>query len=75
MDITSIILLALIGPVFILIIYIMTKAVIKKNIPDSRYQPFDYIMGQTSVQVQEQKEEKEDEDEHGDDKDKNLKKQ
>ncbi|MCR8634153.1 DUF3951 domain-containing protein [Paenibacillus radicis (ex Xue et al. 2023)] len=74
MDFTSIVLLSLIAPVFILIIYIMTKTIIKNKIPDSRYNPFDYITGQTNVQFQEQKEEKEEEDEHGDDKDKNVNK-
>jgi len=50
----------------------MTKTLIKKEIPDSRYNPFDYITGQTRVEFQEQKEQKEEKDDHGDDKDKNL---
>jgi hypothetical protein len=51
----------------------MTKTLIKKKIPDSRYNPFDYITGQTRVEFQEQKEQKEEKDDQGDDKDKNLK--
>ena len=41
-----------------------------KEIPDSRYTPFDYITGQTTVEFQEQKEEKEEQNDQGDDKDK-----
>ena len=52
----------LILPIFVLIIYIMAKTLIKKEIPDSRYNPFDYITGQTHVEFQEQKEQKEEED-------------
>ncbi|WP_261381536.1 DUF3951 domain-containing protein [Paenibacillus cremeus] len=72
-DFATITLLSLIFPVFVLIIYIMIKAVVKNKIPDSRYTPFDNITGQSTVVFHEQKEEKEEEDEHGDDKDKNRK--
>lgn len=71
MSFGSLVLLSLITPVFVLIIYIMIRAVIKKKIPDSRYSPFDKIMGQTVMEFQEQKEEKKEEKEQGDDKDKN----
>ncbi|UUZ83724.1 DUF3951 domain-containing protein [Paenibacillus sp. P26] len=74
MDFSSILLLSLIVPVFILITYIMIKTLIKKEIPDSRYNPFDYITGQTRIEFQEQKETKEEDDDQGDDKDKNIKK-
>ncbi|MEW9700072.1 DUF3951 domain-containing protein [Paenibacillus sp. SI8] len=73
MDFSSILLLSLIGPVFILIIYIMAKTLIKKEIPDSRYNPFDYITGQTKIEFQEQKEQKEEDNDQGDDKNKNEK--
>lgn len=73
MDFSTLILLGLIVPIFVLVIYIMTKTLIKKEIPDSRYNPFDYITGQTRVEFQEQKEQKEEKDDQGDDKDKNLK--
>ncbi|NEW04555.1 DUF3951 domain-containing protein [Paenibacillus sp. SYP-B3998] len=75
MDFSSLVVLALIGPVFILIIYIMAKTLIKKEIPDNRYNPFDYITGQTRIEFQEQKEQKEEDDDQGDDKNKHLKKQ
>ncbi|MBP1990035.1 DUF3951 domain-containing protein [Paenibacillus eucommiae] len=73
MDFSSIVLLSLILPVFVLIIYIMAKAIISNRIPDSRYNPFDNITGQTTVIFQEQKEEKEEDDEQGDDINKNEK--
>lgn len=73
MDFSTLILLGLIAPIFVLVIYIMTKTLIKKEIPDSRYNPFDYITGQTRVEFQEQKEQKEEKDDQGHDKDKNLK--
>ncbi|NQX67082.1 DUF3951 domain-containing protein [Paenibacillus alba] len=53
----------------------MVKTLIKKEIPDSRYNPFDYITGQSRIEFQEQKEEKEEADDQGDDKDKHLKNQ
>lgn len=71
MDFSTITLLGLITPIFVLVIYIMTKTLIKKEIPDSRYNPFDYITGQSRVEFQEQKEQKEEKDDQGDDKDKN----
>ncbi|MGO4272462.1 DUF3951 domain-containing protein [Paenibacillus sp. TAF58] len=74
MDFSTLILLGLIIPIFVLVIYIMTKTLIKKEIPDSRYNPFDYITGQTRVEFQEQKEQKEEKDDQGDDKDKNIQK-
>lgn len=74
MDMSSLTLLGLIFPIFALVIYIMVKTLIKKQIPDSRYNPFDYITGQSRVEFQEQKEQKEEDDSQGDDKDKNLKK-
>ena len=52
----------------------MSKTLIKKEIPDSRYNPFDYITGQTRVEFQEQKVQKEEKDDQGDDKDKNIQK-
>lgn len=73
MDLSALTLLGLITPVFVLVIYIMAKTLIKKEIPDSRYNPFDYITGQTRVEFQEQKEEKEENTDQGDDKDKGLK--
>ncbi|TBL71050.1 DUF3951 domain-containing protein [Paenibacillus thalictri] len=73
-DFGALTLLSLIVPVFVLIIYIMTKVLITKRIPDSRYTPFDRLTGQTTVEFQMQKEEKEEDDEHGDDKNKNKKK-
>ena len=73
MDISTLTLLGLIAPVFVLVIYIMAKTLIKKEIPDSRYNPFDYITGQTRVEFQEQKEEKEENADQGDDKDKGIK--
>ncbi|CAG7657299.1 DUF3951 domain-containing protein [Paenibacillus allorhizosphaerae] len=74
MDYSAILVLSLIVPVFVLIVYIMIKAVMNKEVPDSRYTPFDYITGQKTVQFHEHKEDKEEEDAHGDDKDKNEKK-
>jgi|GEM_PF-4104368 len=65
MDFSSLLLLSLIGPVFFLIIYIMTKTIVKKEIPDSRYNPFDYITGQAKIEFQEHKEEKEEDSSHG----------
>jgi len=73
MGFSNIVLFSLIAPVFILIIYIMVRTLIRKEIPDSRYSPFDTIMGQTQIEYQVHKEEKEEADEQGDDKDKNLK--
>ncbi|OCT14987.1 DUF3951 domain-containing protein [Paenibacillus pectinilyticus] len=73
MDLSTLTLLGLIFPIFVLIIYIMAKTLIKKEIPDSRYNPFDYVTGQTRVEFQEQKETKEEDDSQGDDKDKQLK--
>ncbi|WP_246358704.1 DUF3951 domain-containing protein [Paenibacillus phytorum] len=73
MDFSTLTLLGVITPIFVLIIYIMAKTLIKKEIPDSRYNPFDYITGQTRIEFQEQKEQKEEKDDQGDDKDKNLK--
>ncbi len=73
LDFSALTLLALITPVFVLVIYIMTKTLIKKEIPDSRYNPFDYITGQTRVEFQEQKEEKEENTDQGVDKNKGLK--
>ncbi|WP_268240138.1 DUF3951 domain-containing protein [Paenibacillus marchantiophytorum] len=55
-----------------IVIYIMVKTLIKKEIPDSRYNPFDYITGQSRIEFQEQKEEKEEADDQGDDKNKHL---
>lgn len=74
MDMSSLTLLGLIFPIFVLVIYIMVKTLIKKQIPDSRYNPFDYITGQSRMEFQEQKEQKEEDDSLGDDKDKNLQK-
>ncbi|KRE74738.1 DUF3951 domain-containing protein [Paenibacillus sp. Soil750] len=65
-DISTLTLLGLIFPIFVIIIYIMVKTVIKKQIPDSRYNPFDYITGQSHVEFQEQKEQKEEDDSQGD---------
>lgn len=73
MDFSTLTLLGLITPIFVLVIYIMTKTLIKNEIPDSRYNPFDYITGQTQAPFQEQKGQKEEKDDQGDDKDKNLK--
>lgn len=73
LDFSALTLLALITPVFVLVIYIMAKTLIKKEIPDSRYNPFDYITGQSRIEFQEQKQEKEEKDDQGDDKDKGLK--
>ncbi|MEC0232583.1 DUF3951 domain-containing protein [Paenibacillus alba] len=75
MDFSTLTLLGLISPIFIIVIYIMVKTLIKKEIPDSRYNPFDYITGQSRIEFQEQKEEKEEADDQGDDKDKHLKNQ
>lgn len=58
LDFSALTLLALITPVFVLVIYIMAKTLIKKEIPDSRYNPFDYITGQSRIEFQEQKQEK-----------------
>ncbi|TXK79325.1 DUF3951 domain-containing protein [Paenibacillus sp. N3.4] len=74
MDLSTLTLLGFIAPVFVLVIYIMTKTLIKKEIPDSRYNPFDYVTGQTRIEFQEQKEQKEEDDDQGDDKNKNFKK-
>lgn len=71
MDFAYVLLFSLILPVFILIIYIMARVLIRKEIPDSRFSPFDSIMGQTQIEYHEHKEEKEDQDEQGDDKNKN----
>lgn len=73
MDVSTLTLLGLIFPIFVLIIYIMVKTLIKKEIPDSRYNPFDYITGQSRVEFQEHKEQKEEDDSQGDDIDKSLK--
>jgi hypothetical protein len=73
LDLSALTLLGLITPVFVLVIYIMAKTLIKKEIPDSRYNPFDYITGQSRIEFQEQKQEKEEKDDQGDDKDKGLK--
>ncbi|MGG1555686.1 DUF3951 domain-containing protein [Paenibacillus ferrarius] len=66
MDVSTLTLLGLIAPVFILIVYIMTRTLIRKEVPDSRYNQFDYITGQTHVEFQEQKEQKEDKEQNGD---------
>lgn len=73
MDVPTLTLLGLIAPVFVLIIYIMAKTLIKKEIPDCRYQPFDYITGQSLIEFQEQKEQKEERNDQGDDKGPDLK--
>ncbi|MFC5447194.1 DUF3951 domain-containing protein [Paenibacillus aestuarii] len=65
MDFSSLLLLSLIGPVFFLMIYIMAKTIVKKEIPDSRYNPFDYITGQAKIEFQEHKEEKNEDDSEG----------
>jgi hypothetical protein len=72
MNFGAVLLLSLILPIFFLIIYIMVRTLIRKEIPDSRFTPFDTIMGQTPTEYHEHKEEKEDEGEQGDDKNKNL---
>ena len=68
------VMLSLIGPIFFLIGFIVLKTIITKEIPDSRYTPFDNIAGQTTIQFHEEKEDKEEEDAQSDDKDKNDKK-
>lgn len=62
--------LSLIIPILLLLGIIAMKMIRMKEIPDSRYTPFDYIMGQTTVEFQDQKEDKEEQDDQGDDKDK-----
>ena len=62
--------LSLIVPILVLLGIVISKMIRLKEIPDSRYTPFDYITGQTTVEFQEQKEEKEEQNDQGDDKDK-----
>jgi len=71
MDFTMLVLLSVLGPIFILLGIIVSKMVALKELPDSRYTPFDHITGQTSVEFHEEKDEEEEEAGQGDDKNKN----
>ncbi|HET7616785.1 MAG TPA: DUF3951 domain-containing protein [Bacillales bacterium] len=71
MNFTMLITLSLLTPILVLIGYVVIKTLITQRIPDSRYHPFDYVMGQTPVELHEEKETQEDEEEPGDDEDKN----
>jgi hypothetical protein len=66
--------LSLITPILILLGIIISKMIAGKGLPDSRYNPIDYITGNTTIIFQEQKEEKEKENDQDDDKDKNINK-
>ncbi|CAM3617259.1 hypothetical protein [Marinicrinis lubricantis] len=57
-------------PIIILILIVVIKTIVKREIREHRYTPFDYIMGQTPIEYYEEKNEKEEESEQGDDKDK-----
>ena len=56
---------------FILIVYIMLRAWIRQEVPDSRYTPVDRMTGQTSMELREEKGDKAEEDDKGVDVDKN----
>lgn len=74
MDFTLYAILSLIVPIIGLLGIIVVKMIKNKQLPDSRYTPFDYITGQSNVQFHEEKEAKQEEDDQGDDKNKNRKK-
>ncbi len=72
MDFSFILILALTLPILILIGYVVIKTFITKKIPDSRFTPFDSIMGQSAIEFHQEKEEKEQDEDEGDDKEKNA---
>jgi len=72
MDLGLLTIFSIAVPIILLLGIIISKMIRMKELPDSRYTPFDYITGHSKVEFHEQKEEKEEKDEEGDDKNKNA---
>jgi|GEM_PF-1082100 len=53
--------------------YIVLKAILKRELPSNNYTPFDYIIAQSPVEFHDEKQEKEEHEEQGDDNEKNKK--
>lgn len=71
-DFQAFAMLSLIIPILVLLGIVTVKMIRRKEIPNSHYTPFDYIMGQSAMEFHEEKEDKQEEDDQGDDKNKNL---
>ncbi|UVI32696.1 DUF3951 domain-containing protein [Paenibacillus spongiae] len=74
MDFGLLLIMSVATPIVLLLAIIAAKMIAMKEIPDSRYTPFDYITGQSPVEIHQHKNNKEENDEEGDDKDKNKRK-
>ncbi len=65
MDLSFYALLSITLPIVLLLGIIIVKLIKNKQLPDSRYTPFDFITGQTNVEFHEEKEAVQEEDDQG----------